>query len=313
MERTSFVAEFAGIPIEISCPSAEVRTFCADYITERRAFFSVCVSADDIAAEAARVRGAEGGTAGVGLLCELSALHRKLAEAMALYGRFLMHGAAITYGGGAYLFCAPSGVGKSTHISLWRRFLGSDVDIINGDKPFLSLEGVQAQNQDSAGGPDSALSAMSAGAADGGRAGACESAAAETCGQPGSFIRVHGSPWAGKERWQKNRSAVLRAICLITRGEENSIRRIGGPGTSGGTGTPGAGECLAALMRQIYIPRGAEAAQATLGLVDALVRLVPVYQLRCDVSEEAVRCSFEALTGLGYEAEKSKAGMQKNG
>lgn len=255
MERTLFTAEFAGIPIAVSCPSQRVRDFCADYITERPGVFSVHVSEEDIAAESARADSVEAGDGG-DILYELSALHRAIAEKLPLYGRFLMHGAAITYGGGAYLFCAPSGVGKSTHIALWRRYLGDGVDIINGDKPFLSLEDAQA----------------------------------------GEHIRVHGSPWAGKELWQKNRSATLRAVCLITRGKENSIRRLDAAG------------CLDALMRQIYIPRNAESAQATLELTDALVRLVPVFELRCNVSEEAVRCSFEALTGLAYQAEKSAAG-----
>lgn len=198
----------------------------------------------------------------------MSALHRAIAEAMPLYGRFVMHGAAITYGGGAYLFCAPSGVGKSTHIALWKRYLGDGVDIINGDKPFLSLED----------------------------------------GCAGEHIRVHGSPWAGKELWQKNRSAELRAVCLITRGEKNSIVRFGDAESLGPTERFGPTECLGALMRQIYLPRSAEAAQATLALTDALVRLVPVYRLRCDMSEEAVRCSFEALTGLRYQDEKQKNG-----
>lgn len=246
MERISFTAEFAGIPIAISCPSPEVRVFCSDYITEGPPVFSVSVTESDIAAEFAGE-----GNARSPLLREISALHRQISEALPMYGRFLVHGAAITFRDGAYLFCAPSGTGKSTHISLWKRYLGDSVDIINGDKPFLSLEDDPA----------------------------------------GEYIRVYGSPWAGKELWQKNRSAPLRAICFISRGTENSVIRLS------------AGECLGALMRQIYIPRSAEAARATLTLTDSLVRLVPIFQLRCDISEDALRHSFEALTGLTYQAD----------
>ena len=32
-----------------------------------------------------------------------------------------IHGAAITYRDQVYLFCAPSGTGKSTHIALWKQ------------------------------------------------------------------------------------------------------------------------------------------------------------------------------------------------
>ena len=48
-----------------------------------------------------------------------------------------IHGAAITYRERVYLFCAPSGTGKSTHIALWKKKLGDAVQIVNGDKPIL--------------------------------------------------------------------------------------------------------------------------------------------------------------------------------
>ena len=48
-----------------------------------------------------------------------------------------MHGAVIEYEGNGYMFSADSGTGKTTHILLWRKFLGDKVKIVNGDKPFL--------------------------------------------------------------------------------------------------------------------------------------------------------------------------------
>ncbi|MBR4761657.1 MAG: hypothetical protein IK086_03380 [Clostridia bacterium] len=45
-------------------------------------------------------------------------------------------------GGAAYMFTAPSGVGKTTHTGFWlKRF--PDAFIVNGDKPFLRfIDGV---------------------------------------------------------------------------------------------------------------------------------------------------------------------------
>ena len=66
--------------------------------------------------------------------------HPVLAISRVLLDRFdgcYVHGAAITYQGKAYLFCAPSGTGKSTHIALWKKTLGDAVQILNGDKPVL--------------------------------------------------------------------------------------------------------------------------------------------------------------------------------
>lgn len=243
MKNISFNAELAGISVGISCPSEAMKEFCADYLCDRPCEMSVEVTQKDIEAE----RDAVGGRSD-GLLCEISAVQRRIAEEFPLRGRFLMHGAAITYKGYAYMFCAPSGGGKSTHIRQWKKHLQGEVDIINGDKPFLSLEeegGVQ-------------------------------------------YIRVHGSPWAGKEFWQKNRSAPLRAICFISQSSQNGISRLRPE------------ECLPRLMRQVYVPRGAEAACRTLELTDKMVSLVPLYHLCCDVSEAAVRCCFEAVTGDIY-------------
>ena len=51
----------------------------------------------------------------------------------------LFHGSAIEYGGGAYVFTARSGTGKSTHAGLWRELLGDRVKMINDDKPIVRI------------------------------------------------------------------------------------------------------------------------------------------------------------------------------
>ncbi len=66
-------------------------------------------------------------------------LLQAIADKLPMHNAVLCHGAAISYNGGGYLFMAPSGVGKSTHIRLWRQHFGESVDIINGDKPIIRL------------------------------------------------------------------------------------------------------------------------------------------------------------------------------
>ena len=53
------------------------------------------------------------------------------------YHGLMLHAAAIVYRGKAYLFVALPGTGKTTHISLWRKVVGEEVLVLNGDKPFL--------------------------------------------------------------------------------------------------------------------------------------------------------------------------------
>ncbi len=70
---------------------------------------------------------------------EVYALLHKLLPILPEYKMLFMHGSAIEYKGKAYIFVAPSGTGKSTHTRLWKELFGTEVTVINDDKPFLSF------------------------------------------------------------------------------------------------------------------------------------------------------------------------------
>ena len=103
---------------------------------------------------------------------------------------------------------------------------------------------------------------------------------------------AYGTPWKGKEAWGENSSVSLNGLCFLEQAKENSICRL----------SPA--ETVKRLMMQILLPPDEDHATATLEMADELIRLVPAYLLRCDISEEAVKTSFEALTGKAYEKEK---------
>lgn len=53
----------------------------------------------------------------------------------------MIHSSSVIMDGRAYLFSAPCGTGKSTHVCLWRRVFGDErVRVLNDDKPALRLE-----------------------------------------------------------------------------------------------------------------------------------------------------------------------------
>lgn len=71
-------------------------------------------------------------------MCEFIAIFRKICRKLLTdYNGILLHSASILYNGKGYLFTAPSGTGKTTHIRLWKKYFGNKIEFINGDKPVL--------------------------------------------------------------------------------------------------------------------------------------------------------------------------------
>ncbi len=234
-----FCITVAGVTVEIHHQYDAVRLQCEDYLSDPGAAprFIAAATQERMAAEMADLQ-----TPIPADMVESLCILRAIAEQMPALGRAVFHGAAIEYKGSGVLFTAPSGTGKSTHIALWRRAFGDDVQIVNGDKPLL------------------------------------------WCKEDG--VWVCSTPWAGKENWQRNVNVPLRALCLLERGREDTMRPID------------PSEVLGRLLSQIYLPRGAEAAAATLELADALLTRIPVFLLSCTPSIHAAEVAFDTLKDL---------------
>lgn len=67
-------------------------------------------------------------------------IYRAICHQLPRFDAFLMHAAVISVDGEAYAFTAKSGTGKTTHITLWKKLLGEQVKIVNGDKPIIRFE-----------------------------------------------------------------------------------------------------------------------------------------------------------------------------
>lgn len=110
------------------------REYCKDYLTNDAADIKVRVTKDDVAIEAAASEFDYSDE-----YFEMLAICRKFADALIAKGVLLVHGSAVEVDGSCYIFTGPSGIGKSTHASLWKKLLGNDVTIINDDKPFVKV------------------------------------------------------------------------------------------------------------------------------------------------------------------------------
>lgn len=116
----------------------EVQELCRDYAVEQdEVDLAVQTTMDDIALEAG-LSVDDGHDYSDGYL-ETLAVYRKVAEAMPSFETLLVHGSCVAVDGEAYLLCAPSGTGKSTHARLWRELLGERAIMVNDDKPLVRL------------------------------------------------------------------------------------------------------------------------------------------------------------------------------
>lgn len=131
-----FDIQLADLKVNIDCRSDFVRHFCKDYLIENDDSADIYATADEeaIAAECKAV------PKSTYEYCETLCVYRSIAEQLPKYNRFVFHGASIEYDGKAYLFTAPSGTGKTTHISLWKKNLGEKIRVINGDKPIIKAD-----------------------------------------------------------------------------------------------------------------------------------------------------------------------------
>ena len=131
-------ASFAGLNFVIENKYPYLESIARDYIADfAKPDISVALSDENIEAER---EFAEGDFSPQYL--ESSAVYRKIAEEISAFDAAVFHGAVIAVGSAAYAVTARSGVGKTTHLSLWLKEF-SDVHILNGDKPILRcIDGV---------------------------------------------------------------------------------------------------------------------------------------------------------------------------
>ncbi|MBR4733611.1 MAG: hypothetical protein IK081_12675 [Lachnospiraceae bacterium] len=179
--------KIAGKVVEVTSMHNMVHDYCADYVTEDPADYSVVTTQADVEYERAKNKSEtefEGGQLVEypdDYLEEL-AVYRKIARKMLEYDVLLFHGSVIAVDGEGYLFTAKSGTGKSTHTRLWRKYLGERAVMVNDDKPLLGIQD--------------------------------------------DHVIAYGTPYNGKHRLGANISVPLKAICILTRDTENHVERI---------------------------------------------------------------------------------------
>ncbi len=102
-------------------------------------------------------------------------------------------------------------------------------------------------------------------------------------------LLVCGTPWCGKENWQKNTSAPIAALCLLERGQENAVTPV----------NPSA--VMNEILRSFHLPGSGQVDIVKLmELIDRMLTAVPVYRLRCTNDVSAAKTAI-AYFGIRQE------------
>ena len=98
-------------------------------------------------------------------------------------------------------------------------------------------------------------------------------------------VIAYGTPYNGKHHLGCNMSVPLKAICILTRGEKNSIVRIDKK------------EAYAMILQQVYRPHDPLQMAKTLKLADRLAVNTELYRLACNMDIEAAEVAYNAMKG----------------
>ena len=96
-------------------------------------------------------------------------------------------------------------------------------------------------------------------------------------------VTVHGSPWNGKHNRGNNVSVPLKALCILERGEKNEIEKVN------------ATDVLPMILQQTNRMSDPQKLLKTLELVETMLRIVPVYRLKCNMDIEAAKVAYEGM------------------
>ncbi len=99
-------------------------------------------------------------------------------------------------------------------------------------------------------------------------------------------VIVYGTPWNGKHRLGNNISVPLKALCILERAEKNTIERV----------EPSS--VLSLLMQQVNRISDPAKFIKTMDILEQILKIVPVYRLKCNMDPEAAKVSYEGMQEL---------------
>lgn len=131
------IYRIAEMNIAVQAKYEDTYRYMAEFLTDSTDYELYIEPTDEMIRYEAKLGMEIHGTPGSPAICESVAVLRVICDYIIDKGGFFLHCSCLKYKDEAIIFTAPSGTGKSTHASLWRRHFGDEVEMINDDKPLV--------------------------------------------------------------------------------------------------------------------------------------------------------------------------------
>ena len=131
------VYRIADMNIAVEAKNEKTYEYMADYLTDSEDHELYIETTDEMIEHERALGESIHGFSNSPHICESVAILRVICDYIIGKGGFFLHCSCLSFNGDGIIFTAPSGTGKSTHASLWRKRFGDDVQMINDDKPLV--------------------------------------------------------------------------------------------------------------------------------------------------------------------------------
>ena len=101
--------------------------------------------------------------------------------------------------------------------------------------------------------------------------------------EDGAFY-AYGTPWSGKHDLSANVRVPIAGICVLERAQNNEIARIGGKAAIFG------------IYSQTLHPQSRKYMDKVLSVIEKMIELIPIWNLKCNMDPDAARLSYGAMS-----------------
>ena len=95
---------------------------------------------------------------------------------------------------------------------------------------------------------------------------------------------AYGTPWSGKSDLNVNKGVPVQGICVLERSANNFIEPLD------------EGTAVYSILNQTIRPRKREYMDNLLALLDRVIAAVPVWRMGCNISVEAAKMAYDAMS-----------------